>query len=134
MEEYHKSWDLDSLIDNKEKWLRVFRNFTMIARTNAFLTEFGPESDKPLTLRVYGTIMKGFSILNNERARLLYTDCERVVVMFAQRPFVEDTKNPKGPPAKRQRTDALALDLSLSHVHLFHSSPKLECSQEYVLS
>lgn len=90
--------------------------FNIQQRVDQLLQEFGPQSASPLTLRVYGTMMKGFSVLNNERARLLYTDSERVVVMFSQRPIGEDALGSKLPAAKRQRTDALSLNLELSKV------------------
>eukprot|EP00438_Fugacium_kawagutii_P030284 Skav225214 [mRNA] locus=scaffold1041:248632:249864:- [translate_table: standard] len=61
-------------------------------------------------------MIKGFCVINNERARSLYFDSERVVLMFARQPFTEDHKI-RLPAAKRQRMEAaLTLDLDLSRV------------------
>lgn len=86
------------------------------ARVRRLIEDHGPKTGAPLTLRVYGTMLKGFCVINNERARTLYTECERVVVLFAQRPFAEDSTALKLPAAKRQRVDALTLDLDLAKV------------------
>ncbi|CAE7349082.1 usp33 [Symbiodinium natans] len=84
-------------------------------RVHRLIQEHGPNTDKPLTLRVYGTMIKGFCVLNNERARALYCDSERVVLMFARQPFTEDKI--RLPAAKRQRMEAaLTLDLDLAKV------------------
>ena len=84
-------------------------------RVHRLIQEHGPNTDKPLTLRVYGTMIKGFCVLNNERARALYFDSERVVLMFARQPFTEDKI--RLPAAKRQRMEAaLTLDLDLARV------------------
>ena len=52
----------------------------------------------------------GFCVINNDRARVLHTDCERVVLLFAEQPYSE--QGLKLPAAKRQRVDAVTLDLS----------------------
>lgn len=85
-------------------------------RVQRLIEDHGPQTDKPLTLRVYGTMIKGFCVINNERARSLYFDSERVVLMFARQPFTEDHKI-RLPAAKRQRMEAaLTLDLDLARV------------------
>ena len=84
-------------------------------RVTRLIHEHGPRTDKPLTLRIYGTMIKGFCVLNNERARTLYFDSERVVLMFARQPFTDDKI--RLPAAKRQRMEAaLTLDLDLARV------------------
>ncbi|CAE8608802.1 unnamed protein product, partial [Polarella glacialis] len=86
-------------------------------RVSRLLQDYGPQSDKPLTLRIYGTMIKGFCVINNERARALFCDCERVVLMFARQPFAEGDNKIRLPAAKRQRMEAaLTLDLDLSRV------------------
>lgn len=83
------------------------------AHVLCLLDDHGPNSCHPLTLRIYGTMIKGFCVVNNERARALHSDCERVVMMFSRRPFGEASKL----PAKRQaREAALTLDLDLASV------------------
>ena len=85
-------------------------------RVQRLIEDHGPQTDKPLTLRVYGTMIKGFCVINNERARALYFDSERVVLMFARQPFTEDHKI-RLPTAKRQRIEAaVTLDLDLARV------------------
>jgi len=85
-------------------------------RVQRLIEDHGPQTEKPLTLRVYGTMIKGFCVINNERARSLYFDSERVVLMFARQPFTEDHKI-RLPAAKRQRMEAaLTLDLDLARV------------------
>ena len=85
-------------------------------RVQRLIEDHGPQTEKPLTLRVYGTMIKGFCVVNNERARSLYFDSERVVLMFARQPFTEDHKI-RLPAAKRQRMEAaLTLDLDLARV------------------
>lgn len=91
-------------------------DFNLQQRVARLLEDFGPQSERPLTLRVYGTMLKGFCVINNERARLLHTDCERVVLLFAQKPFANDGQALKLPANKRQRVDALTLDLDLAKV------------------
>ena len=66
--------------------------------------------------RVYGTMIKGFCVINNDRVRSLHADCERVVLLFAERPYTEGLQLPKQPAAKRQRVDAFTLDLDLAKV------------------
>ena len=66
--------------------------------------------------RVYGTMIKGFCVINNDRARSLHADCERVVLLFAEQPYAEGLQLPKQPAAKRQRVDAFTLDLDLAKV------------------
>ena len=61
-------------------------------------------------------MIKGFCVINNDRARSLHADCERVVLLFAERPYVEGLQMPKLPAAKRQRVDAFTLDLDLTKV------------------
>lgn len=87
-------------------------------RIAKLLEDYGPQSDKPLTLRIYGTMIKGFCVINNERARSLFCDCERVVLMFSRRPFTESSDSTiKLPAAKRPRMEAaLTLDLDLARV------------------
>eukprot|EP00931_Biecheleriopsis_adriatica_P004204 TRINITY_DN105908_c0_g1_i1.p1 TRINITY_DN105908_c0_g1~~TRINITY_DN105908_c0_g1_i1.p1 ORF type:complete len:521 (-),score=126.62 TRINITY_DN105908_c0_g1_i1:71-1561(-) len=86
-------------------------------RVARLLQDHGPQTERPLTLRVYGTMLKGFCILNNERAQKLFCDCERVVLMFAQQPFTEGDSKIRLPAAKRQRMNAaLTLDLDLARV------------------
>eukprot|EP00930_Biecheleria_cincta_P017747 TRINITY_DN14006_c0_g1_i1.p1 TRINITY_DN14006_c0_g1~~TRINITY_DN14006_c0_g1_i1.p1 ORF type:complete len:579 (+),score=128.50 TRINITY_DN14006_c0_g1_i1:247-1737(+) len=60
-------------------------------------------------------MIKGFCVINNERIRILYGDCERAVILFAQQPFAEEG-GIKLPATKRQRVEALTLDLDLSRV------------------
>eukprot|EP00931_Biecheleriopsis_adriatica_P122790 TRINITY_DN97830_c0_g1_i1.p1 TRINITY_DN97830_c0_g1~~TRINITY_DN97830_c0_g1_i1.p1 ORF type:complete len:575 (+),score=193.21 TRINITY_DN97830_c0_g1_i1:106-1830(+) len=91
-------------------------DFNVKQRVDRLLHDYGPESGKPLTLRVYGTMLKGFCVINNDRARVLYVDCERVVQLFAQQPYSEEATGVKLPAAKRQRVDALTLDLDLARV------------------
>ncbi|CAK0888075.1 unnamed protein product, partial [Prorocentrum cordatum] len=55
----------------------------------------------------------GFCVINNERARTLYADCERVILTFATQPFGESRQGLKLPAAKKQRVDALTLDLTM---------------------
>lgn len=43
---------------------------------------------------------------------MLFSDCERVVLLFAEQPYSDNLKLMKGPAAKRQRVDAVTLDLS----------------------
>lgn len=86
-------------------------------RVSRLLEDYGPESDRPLTLRIYGTMIKGFCVINNDRARSLYGDCERLVLMFARKPFGEGDNSIKLPAAKRPRMEAaLTLDLDLARV------------------
>lgn len=86
-------------------------------RVAKLLRDFGPQSENPLTLRIYGTMIKGFCVINNERARMLYCECERVVIMFARQPFAEGDNKIRLPAAKRQRMEAaLTLDLDLARV------------------
>eukprot|EP00913_Durusdinium_trenchii_P015855 g14900.t1 len=66
-----------------------------------------------LSLRVYGTMIKGFCVINNDRAKILHSDCERMVLLFAEQPYSEPVM--KLPAAKRQRVDALTLDLTRVH-------------------
>ncbi|CAJ1451868.1 unnamed protein product [Effrenium voratum] len=88
-------------------------------RVQRLIETHGPNTEKPLTLRVYGTMIKGFCVINNERARSLYYDSERVVLMFARQPFTEDSKI-RLPAAKRQRMEAaLTLDLDVSKAEAF---------------
>mmetsp|Transcript_104338 Transcript_104338/g.185521 ORF Transcript_104338/g.185521 Transcript_104338/m.185521 type:complete len:496 (-) Transcript_104338:28-1515(-) len=92
-------------------------DFDINQRVVRLLQDYGPQTDKPLTLRVYGTMIKGFCVLNNERARALFSDCERVVLMFARQPFTEGDNKIRLPAAKRQRMEAaLTLDLDLARV------------------
>ena len=79
-------------------------------RVQHLLAEHGPRSGKALSLRVYGTMIKGFSVINNDRAKVLHSDCERVVLLFASQPYSEHGL--KLPAAKRQRVDAVTLDLA----------------------
>lgn len=60
---------------------------------------------------VYFGLDPGFCVINNDRARVLFSDCERVVLLFAEQPYSDNLKLMKG-PAKRQRVDAVTLDLS----------------------
>eukprot|EP00405_Crypthecodinium_cohnii_P022923 CAMPEP_0206474042 /NCGR_PEP_ID=MMETSP0324_2-20121206/33239_1 /ASSEMBLY_ACC=CAM_ASM_000836 /TAXON_ID=2866 /ORGANISM="Crypthecodinium cohnii, Strain Seligo" /LENGTH=511 /DNA_ID=CAMNT_0053949115 /DNA_START=153 /DNA_END=1685 /DNA_ORIENTATION=- len=88
-------------------------------RVERLLLEHGPDTERPLTLRIYGTMMKGFCVINNERARTLFSDCERVVLAFTRQPYSEGGGESKLrlPPAKRPRMEAsLTLDLDLSKV------------------
>eukprot|EP00927_Polykrikos_kofoidii_P073475 TRINITY_DN69505_c0_g1_i1.p1 TRINITY_DN69505_c0_g1~~TRINITY_DN69505_c0_g1_i1.p1 ORF type:complete len:615 (-),score=113.75 TRINITY_DN69505_c0_g1_i1:309-2078(-) len=87
-------------------------------RIAKLLEDYGPQSDKPLTLRIYGTMIKGFCVINNERARSLFCDCERVALMFSRRPFTEAADSSiRLPAAKRPRMEAaLTLDLDLARV------------------
>lgn len=89
-------------------------DFDIHQRVARLLDTYGPQSEMPLTLRVYGTLLKGFCVLNNERAKALFGDCERLVMAFAQRPFCEDGL--RLPPARKQQADALTLDLDLGNV------------------
>eukprot|EP00929_Paragymnodinium_shiwhaense_P062837 TRINITY_DN31389_c0_g1_i1.p1 TRINITY_DN31389_c0_g1~~TRINITY_DN31389_c0_g1_i1.p1 ORF type:complete len:530 (-),score=149.57 TRINITY_DN31389_c0_g1_i1:111-1700(-) len=93
-------------------------SFEVAPRVQKFLLSYGPSTDKPLTLRVYGTMLKGFSVINNEKSKALHNDCERVVLLFNQRPLVSGDAAARGEktPAKRQRVDAMTLDLDISKV------------------
>lgn len=84
-------------------------------RVGRLLEDYGPESERPLTLRIYGTMIKGFCVINNERVRVLFTDCERVVLAFAKEPFAEVDRKLKMPASKRPRMEA-ALTLDLARV------------------
>eukprot|EP00928_Gymnodinium_smaydae_P024836 TRINITY_DN19983_c0_g5_i1.p1 TRINITY_DN19983_c0_g5~~TRINITY_DN19983_c0_g5_i1.p1 ORF type:complete len:621 (+),score=151.76 TRINITY_DN19983_c0_g5_i1:173-1864(+) len=95
---------------------RKLVDFCVRQRVARLLADHGPETDQPLTLRVYGTLLKGFCVVSNERARALLGDCERVVLQFSQQPYAEDSRGLKLPPSKRQRVDAYTLDLDLSKV------------------
>lgn len=90
-------------------------------RVERLLQDYGPDTARQLTLRVYGTMLKGFCVINNDRARSLFSDCERVVVLFAQQPFTEEAAGIKLPAAKRHRIDALTLDLDLAKVQDFEA-------------
>jgi len=84
-------------------------------RVGRLLNEYGPESGQPLTLRIYGTMIKGFCMINNERARTLYCDCERVVLMFARQPTSDGDNTIRLPASKRPRMEAsLTLDIDLA--------------------
>lgn len=86
-------------------------------RVTKLLQDFGPQSTKPLSLRIYGTLIKGFCVISNERARSLYSDCERMVLMFARQPFAATDNTIRLPAAKRPRMEAaLTLDLDLARV------------------
>eukprot|EP00747_Dinoflagellata_sp_TGD_P182335 gnl/TRDRNA2_/TRDRNA2_36553_c0_seq2.p1 gnl/TRDRNA2_/TRDRNA2_36553_c0~~gnl/TRDRNA2_/TRDRNA2_36553_c0_seq2.p1 ORF type:complete len:561 (+),score=134.85 gnl/TRDRNA2_/TRDRNA2_36553_c0_seq2:123-1685(+) len=86
-------------------------------RVVRLLEDYGPQSEKPLTLRIYGTMIKGFCVINNERAKVLHTDCERLVCMFARRPYAEGDNSIRLPAAKRPKMEAaLTLDLDLARV------------------
>lgn len=63
-------------------------------------------------LMAYFGLDPGFCVINNDRARVLFSDCERVVLLFAEQPYSDNLKLMKGPAAKRQRVDAVTLDLS----------------------
>ena len=82
-------------------------------RVERLISDHGPKTEKALTLRVYGTMIKGFCVINNDRAKLLHSDCERVVLRFAAQPYSERLKLPT---AKRQRVEAVTLDLDLARV------------------
>ena len=49
-------------------------------------------------------------MINNDRAKVLHSDCERMVLLFAQQPYLDQAL--KLPAGKRQRVDALTLDLT----------------------
>ena len=83
-------------------------------RIQRLVAEYGPKTQKPLTLRVYGTMLKGFCVINNDRAKALHGDCERLVLLFAQ-PFSSREKDLR-PAAKRQRVEAVTLELDLAKV------------------
>eukprot|EP00403_Amphidinium_massartii_P014294 CAMPEP_0178423292 /NCGR_PEP_ID=MMETSP0689_2-20121128/27612_1 /TAXON_ID=160604 /ORGANISM="Amphidinium massartii, Strain CS-259" /LENGTH=489 /DNA_ID=CAMNT_0020044879 /DNA_START=34 /DNA_END=1503 /DNA_ORIENTATION=+ len=51
-----------------------------------FLEEHGPASPNPLTLRMYGMMLKGFCIVDNSQSQVLYNGCERLVRRFSQNP------------------------------------------------
>lgn len=86
-------------------------------RVARLLEDHGPQSSRPLTLRIYGTMLKGFCVINNERARALLCDCDRVVLMFARKPFAKADSGLSLPAAKRPRMEAaLTLDLDLARV------------------
>lgn len=86
-------------------------------RVMRLLEDYGPDSEQPLTLRIYGTMIKGFCVINNERARALFVDCERVVLAFARQPFAEGDSKLKLPAAKRPKMEAaLTLNLDLARV------------------
>lgn len=92
-------------------------DFDIQHRVAKLLKDFGPESGSPLSLRIYGTMIKGFCVINNERARLLFCDCERVVQMFTRRPFVEGEDKLCLPATKRPKIEAaLTLNLDLARV------------------
>mmetsp|Transcript_45457 Transcript_45457/g.89972 ORF Transcript_45457/g.89972 Transcript_45457/m.89972 type:complete len:555 (-) Transcript_45457:67-1731(-) len=92
-------------------------DFDIRQRVSRLLADYGPESTRPLTLRIYGTMIKGFCVINNERARALFTDCERVVLTFARQPFTGSGGGLSLPAAKRPRMEAaLTLDLDLARV------------------
>lgn len=92
-------------------------DFDIQQRVVKLLQEFGPQTEKALTLRIYGTMLKGFCVINNERARCLFADGERVVLMFARQPFAEGDNKIRLPAAKRQRMEAaLTLELDLARV------------------
>ena len=46
-------------------------DFDIQQRVVKLLQEFGPQTEKALTLRIYGTMLKGFCVISNERARCL---------------------------------------------------------------
>lgn len=86
-------------------------------RVANLLEDYGPQSEKPLTLRIYGTMIKGFCVLNNERSRSLFSDCERLVIMFARQPFAGADSAVRLPAAKRPRMEvALTLGLDLARI------------------
>jgi len=91
-------------------------DFNIAQRVERLLEEYGPESSMPLTLRVYGTMIKGFCVINNERAKSLHVDCERLVFAFSQKPFGDEGQCMRLPPTKRKHADALTLDLDLAKV------------------
>lgn len=92
-------------------------DFDIQQRIVKLLQEFGPQTEKALTLRIYGTMLKGFCVISNERARCLFADSERVVLMFARQPFAEGDNKIRLPAAKRQRMEAaLTLELDLARV------------------
>eukprot|EP00443_Scrippsiella_acuminata_P048445 CAMPEP_0115174222 /NCGR_PEP_ID=MMETSP0270-20121206/3726_1 /TAXON_ID=71861 /ORGANISM="Scrippsiella trochoidea, Strain CCMP3099" /LENGTH=185 /DNA_ID=CAMNT_0002587051 /DNA_START=49 /DNA_END=603 /DNA_ORIENTATION=- len=91
-------------------------DFNIQQRVVRLLKDHGPETSVPLTLRVYGTMIKGFCVLNNERARTLHGDCERLVLAFSQQPFGDEGKTMRLPNGKRKQADALTLDLDVSKV------------------
>ena len=82
-------------------------------RVERLISDHGPRTEKALTLRVYGTMIKGFCVINNDRAKVLHTDCERLVLRFAAEPYSERLKLPT---AKRPRVEAVTLDLDLARV------------------
>lgn len=82
-------------------------------RVQRLISDHSPGTGKALTLRVYGTMIKGFCVINNDRARILHADCERVILLFAEQPYSEGLKLPT---AKRQRVDAVTLDLDVARV------------------
>mmetsp|Transcript_132249 Transcript_132249/g.382355 ORF Transcript_132249/g.382355 Transcript_132249/m.382355 type:complete len:469 (+) Transcript_132249:94-1500(+) len=82
----------------------------------AFLMEsYGPQTSMPLSLRVYGTMFKGFCVLNNDRMRGLHADCERMVFAFSQE-RADGGASFKLAPTKRKHVDAMTLDLDISKV------------------
>lgn len=83
-------------------------------RVARLLEEYGPHSSMPLTLRVYGTMLKGFCVINNERLRVLCLDCERLVLAFDQSLAGEGGQAARPLPTKRKASEALTLDLDVS--------------------
>ncbi|CAK0796569.1 unnamed protein product, partial [Prorocentrum cordatum] len=113
-ERWHDCWVAATSVARARKKQIDFDIGQRVAR---LLEDYGPESQKPLTLRIYGTMIKGFCVINNERARALFSDCERVVLMFARQPFSEGNSKIRLPAAKRPRMEsALTLDLDLARV------------------
>lgn len=83
-------------------------------RIGSLMQHYGPQTEMPLTLRVYGTMLKGFCVLNNDRVRGLHVDCERLVLTFSQRG--DDGAALRLAPTKRRHVDAMTLDLDVGKV------------------
>lgn len=114
---HHDDWEMiwhaaTATVKDKERKKLVDLNIQ--ERVSRLLGEYGPSSAKPLSLRIFGTMIKGFCVINNDRARILFTDCERLVAVFAQTPSLEEASRVQL-PKKRQRVD-VTLDLSLAQL------------------
>lgn len=94
--------------------------FNVAQRMGLLLHEHGPHSEQPLTMRIYGTMLKGFSTINNDRVRILLGQCERLVITFVDQPFLQKAQMTQLTPPKVHRPHKTTLDISMESFELEH--------------
>mmetsp|Transcript_60270 Transcript_60270/g.111775 ORF Transcript_60270/g.111775 Transcript_60270/m.111775 type:complete len:442 (+) Transcript_60270:44-1369(+) len=84
------------------------------AVSEQMLKEHGPSSAQPLSLRIYGTLLKGMCILSSSKVLALYGDCERLVSRLAQSNYGNDGKALMLPNTKKTASRPFDLALNIS--------------------